>query len=310
MPSSNRGAFSRGNGTITVIEEPVMRSYRRRAKVVFYVTWVITAVLAATVAASRWHPIIALLAGIICGYILGAAAGVIVAAWPVLRAIWWWTPETILTGSLVYGWVELADHTTLPIRLAATAAIVGIPAAIKPVRTRIHQATWCLVTRHRIRTCFSEFIITNRTGSLPLILWARPTPVGERVWIWLRPGLCIDDLHNRLDKIAVACWATAALADAASVSNAAFVRLDIKRRDVLTGTITSPLLDMIKSGSPATGRDTTEIPTALDLPQVPASEVIPVRPTPLKRPDHPKTPSAASPPAPAASDGSDITDWI
>ena len=208
MPSSNRGAFGRGNGTITVIEEPVMRSYRRKAKIVFYVTWVITAVLAATVAASRWHPIIALLAGLAAGFITGAIAGTIVAAWPVIRAIWWWTPETILTGSLVYGWIELAGHTTLLIRLAATAAIVGVPAAIRPVRTRLHQVSWCLVTRHRIRTCFSEFIITNRTGSLPLILWARPTPVGERVWIWLRPGLSLDDLHNRLDKIAVACWAS------------------------------------------------------------------------------------------------------
>ena len=75
MPNSNRGMFGRGNGTITVIEEPVMRSYRRKAKIVFYVTWVITAVLAATVAASRWHPIIALLAGLACGFILGAAAG-------------------------------------------------------------------------------------------------------------------------------------------------------------------------------------------------------------------------------------------
>ena len=93
-------------------------------------------------------------------------------------------------------------------------------------------------------------------------------------------------------------------------SNAAFVRLDIKRRDVLTGTITSPLLDMIKSGTPATERDTAELPTALDLPQVAASEVTPIRPTPLKRPDHPRTPAPASPPAPAASDGSDITDWI
>ena len=130
------------------------------------------------------------------------------------------------------------------------------------------------------------------------------------MWIWLRPGLSLDDLHNRLDKIAVACWATAALAEAASASNAAFVRLDIKRRDVLTGTITSPLLDLIKSGTPATERDTAEIPTALDLPQVPASEVTTTRPAPLKRPDHPKTPAPASPPAPAASDGSDITDWI
>jgi hypothetical protein len=72
---------------------------------------------------------------------------------------------------------------------------------------------------------------------------------------------------------------------------------------------------MIKSGTPATQRDTTEIPTALDLPQVPASEVTasavpPAWPTPLKRPGHSRTPAPASPPAPAASDGSDITDWI
>jgi len=304
------GRGNRGTGTITVIEQTVMRSYRRKAKIVFYVTWFIVTVLAATVAASKWHPVIALLAGLSLGFVIGGIAGAVVAAWPVIRAIWWWTPETVITGSVIFGWIELAEHTTLVYRLAVTAAITGIPAAFRPVRTRINQGLWCLVTRHRIRTCFSEFIITNRTGSLPLILWARPTPVGERVWIWLRPGLSLDDLLDRLDKIAVACWATAALAEAASRSNAAFVRLDIKRRDVLTGTITSPLLDMIKSSSPATERDTAEIPTALDLPQVPAAEVIPVRPTPLKRPDHPRTPAPASPPAPAASDGSDITDWI
>jgi hypothetical protein len=310
MPNSNRGS-GRGTGTITVIEEPVLRSYRRKAKIVFYVTWVIIAVLAATVTASRWHPLIALLAGLALGFVTGAAAGAIVAAWPVIRAIWWWTPETLLAGSLVFGWIELAEHTTLVYRLAVTAAITGIPAAFKPVRARINQALWCLVTRHRIRTCFSEFIITNRTGSLPLILWARPTPVGERVWIWLRPGLALADLQTRLDEIAVACWATTALADTASRSNAAFIRLDIKRRDVLTGTITSPLLDMIRPGTPAAQRDTIPIPAALDLPQVPASEVTaPNRPTPLKRPDHPKMPAPASPPAPAASDGSDITDWI
>ena len=144
---------------------------------------------------------------------------------------------------------------------------------------------WCLITRHRIRTCFSEFIITNRTGSLPLILWAIPTPVGERVWIWLRPGLSLDDLLGRLDKIAVACWATAATAEAASSGNAAFIRLDLKRRDALTGTITSPLLEAIKAGNPPALRDPVPVPTALDLPQVTASEVTPVKPTPLRRPD-------------------------
>ena len=167
-------------------------------------------------AASKWHPVIALFAGLAFGFITAAIIWAVVAAWPVIRAIWWWTPETLLAGSLVFGWIELAEHTTLVYRLAFTFAITGIPAAFRPVRSRIHQALWCLVTRHRIRACFSEFIITNRTGSLPLILWARPTPVGERVWIWLRPGLSLDDLLDRLDKIAVACWATAALAEAAS----------------------------------------------------------------------------------------------
>ena len=75
MPNSNRGAFSRGSGTITVIEEPVLRSYRRKAKIVFYLTWVIVATLAATVAASRWHPILALLAGLAAGLITAAIAG-------------------------------------------------------------------------------------------------------------------------------------------------------------------------------------------------------------------------------------------
>jgi hypothetical protein len=32
--------------------------------------------------------------------------------------------------------------------------------------------------------------------------------------IWLRPGLDLEDLLNRLDKIAVACWASAAVAEA------------------------------------------------------------------------------------------------
>ena len=128
MPSSNRGMSGRGNGTITVIEEPVMRSYRRKAKIVFYVTWVIRRPgrhRGRQQMAPDHRP--ARRPGL--GFILGAAAGVIVAAWPVIRAIWWWTPETVITGGLVFGWIELADHTTLPIRLAATAAIVGIPAA-------------------------------------------------------------------------------------------------------------------------------------------------------------------------------------
>jgi hypothetical protein len=96
MPSSNRGMFGRGNGTITVIEQPVMRSYLRKAKIVFYVVLVITATLTATVAASKWQPLLALFAGLVLGTAIAAITAGIVAAWPVIRAIWWWTPETAL----------------------------------------------------------------------------------------------------------------------------------------------------------------------------------------------------------------------
>ena len=307
MPNSNRGAFSRGYGTITVIEEPVMRSYRRKAKIVFYVTWVIVAALAATVAASRWHPIIALLAGLAAGLITAAIAGAIVAAWPVLRAIWWWTPETALCGGLIFGWIELAEHTTLIYRLGAIVLIIGVPAAIKPVRTRLHQLTWCLVTRHRIRTCFSEFIITNRTGSLPLILWARPTPVGERVWIWLRPGLALEEMQDRLDKIAVACWASTAVAEAASRSNAAFVRMDIKRRDALTGTITSPCWS---SSTPAPPPPSGTRPTCPPRWTCPRSPPAKSPPSSRRASRVPTTPRCLPRHHPLPRSRSDISDWI
>ena len=100
----------------------------------------ITGLLAATVAASKWHPILALAFGLALGLITGAIAGAVVSAWPVLRAIWWWAPEIVLTTSLVFGWIELAEHTTLIYRLAFVAAITGVPAAIKPVRTRLYRS--------------------------------------------------------------------------------------------------------------------------------------------------------------------------
>ena len=113
MPNSNRGMFGRGNGTITVIEEPVMRSYRRKAKIVFYVTWVIVATLAATVAASKWHPVLALLAGLAVGLITAAIAGRHrgrLAGHPRHLVV---DPRNRPRGGLIFGWIELAEHTTL-----------------------------------------------------------------------------------------------------------------------------------------------------------------------------------------------------
>ena len=65
MPKSNRGgSFGRRSGTVTVIDEPVRRSSIRTAKIVFHVLWPVIGLLSATVLASKWHPILALFAGI------------------------------------------------------------------------------------------------------------------------------------------------------------------------------------------------------------------------------------------------------
>ena len=59
--------------------------------------------------------------------------------------------------------------------------------------------------------------------------------------MFLRPGLSLDDIQQRADKLAAGCWASTVIADQASASNSALVRIDIKRRDPLTGIISSPL---------------------------------------------------------------------
>lgn len=268
--SSPRRPFGRNTGTVTVIEAKVHRSSARNARLAFILTAVIVGLLSAVVAASYMHPILALFLGALIGVPLGGLAWVLVRIWPVLRVLWWWTPEVGITTFLGAGWVQLANHTSGPVTLLVVALVVGVPAALPASRRALVAWTWCLVVRHRLRVCFAQFIIANQSGSLPLILWAKPTPVGERVWVYLRPGLSLADLEGRLDRIAVACHASTALIERASDGNAAYLRFDIKRREVLTAQVGSPLVDVIDPATTpaATDRPTPAVPTALDLPDV------------------------------------------
>lgn len=311
MPKSSFGFFGRngrrGGGTVTVIEQQVKRNYVRTAKITFFVLLPVIGLLTATIAAYYLPPIAAFLLGIVVGALVGAVAGAFVVAWPVLRVIWWWTPEILVVLAVGLAWVNLVDLLNpllAGLVFAIPAAVVGL---VPQPRRLVVALGWCLISRHRLRTCFNEFIVSNRTGSLPLILWAKPTPVGERVWVWLRPGLSLTQLTSNLDRIAVACWANQVTVEQASGSNAAFVRFDIKRRDALSGVITSPLVGLVDPGTSASSTPvppTVDIPTALDLDDIPAEEAAPVaKPAPKRA----KTPAPATA---AASSGSDIDDWL
>ncbi|MEO3781317.1 hypothetical protein ABGB16_31895 [Micromonospora sp. B11E3] len=296
----------KSHGTVTVIEARVHRSSARNARLAFILTAVIVGLLSAVVAASYMHPIIALFLGVLIGAPFGAVAWVLVRIWPVLRLLWWWLPEIVLTTVVLTFWVQVADHTSTPVTLVIVALVVGVPAAVPVTRRAIVAWTWCLIVRHRLRTCFRQFIIANQSGTLPLILWAKPTPVGERVWVYLRPGLSSADLEGRLDRIAVACHASTALVERASDGNAAYLRFDIKRREVLTAQVGSPLVDVIDPDTPATERPPAAVPTALDLPDVDTPTI--TLPTQPKK----AAPSAngSKPAASPSPDTDDVTDWI
>ena len=150
-----------------------------------------------------------------------------------------------------------------------SSCILGVPAVIPQTRRAFTASAWCLITRHRIRVCFSEFIITNRTGSLPLIFWAIPTPVGERVWIWLRPGLALADLQNR------------ARPDRGRLlGRHRYRRIRLRHptphscgwtsngANAFTAPAVTPLLNLITPGTPPRDHEDMPVPTALDLPDV------------------------------------------
>ncbi|MGW0802736.1 hypothetical protein [Nonomuraea sp. NPDC002799] len=231
--------------------------------------------LAATVLAEYWHPIIALILGGAIGAAVALPVAAVIALWPVLRVLLWWLPEILTTAGLVYGFMIMAQHTTMHVRLVVIITL-ALPFAFPQVRRPVIKLGWCVISRHRIRTCFAEFIIGNNRASLPFVLWARPTLVGESVWLWLRPGLAMSDLENRLEQIAAACWADKVTAERASASNSALVRVDISRRDALTGRVVSPLTGEFSTD--AAGLAATLVPDSgnggLDLNDVTEASVL------------------------------------
>jgi hypothetical protein len=282
---SGIGLGARRGGTVTVIEQNVSRNYARRALVSFFIVGAIVALLAATVASHYMHPILGALLGTVIGAVVGFSVAVVVFIWPVLRVFWYWSIEIILGLAVVYGWTGLMQATSLPLSLVIVVLVVGVPATVPALRHRIMALVWCVIVRHRLRVCFSEFIITNRYGSLPLILAARPTPAGERVWVWLRPGLALKDLEPQIEKIAVTCWAEEAQVTL-SGRRATLVRIDIRRRDPLAQKVSSPLPGVVKRAWANLNRRTGSAgmldvtptspgmpPVGLDLPDVPDDDI-------------------------------------
>ncbi|MDQ3885660.1 MAG: hypothetical protein M3308_01255 [Actinomycetota bacterium] len=160
--------------------------------------------------------------------------------------LWRWRIELMVLTVLVITWAWLVDR--LPTwgawlcLLGTLAVLLAVPVSRRYVLRRI----WCVISRHRVRKCFVQARVMTHEGLLPLFIWTRPTPVGERLRIWLRPGLSVRDIETTTDRIAAACWARDARVQV-HPKRVSTVWVHVIRRDPLAGSgqISSPLLDGI-----------------------------------------------------------------
>ena len=109
-------------------------------------------------------------------------------------------------------------------------------------RRFITRRFWCILARHRIHRLCYEARLHTRSGRLPLVLWIRPTQVGERAWVLCRAGISAEDFQDRTEHLRAACYAR----DARATRHRRWshlVTIDIIRRDTLaaSNTISSPL---------------------------------------------------------------------
>ena len=114
--------------------------------------------------------------------------------------------------------------------------------AVPHSRRFITRRAWCVLARHRLQRLCYEARLHTRSGRLPLILWTRPTKVGERTWVLCRAGICAEDFDAHIGELRAACYAR----DARVTRNRRWSHLltiDIIRRDTLAAReiIASPL---------------------------------------------------------------------
>lgn len=166
----------------------------------------------------------------------------------VIVALWHWRWEFVVTiaAYAVHTRLVQAGLTHLvAVLVMATFAVALV--AFRPSRRFLRNRFWCVVTRHRLRVCLRELRTLNHSGNAALILAARGTKEGEVVWLWMRPGLSVESIENRLEAIAAACWARDARVTR-SHRLAALLRVDVLRRDPLAQAHEeSPLLGVAKN---------------------------------------------------------------
>jgi hypothetical protein len=157
--------------------------------------------------------------------------------------LWRLRTEVALTAVAVVLWLRLESLVGAAVAFVLLTVVLTLLAAIPATRELILAHGRCTLTRHQLYAAFREIRATTRNGRLPLVMWIRPTPEGERAHIFCRPGICAEDLAASTERLEAACWARAVRV-IVNERHPQWVVLEFVRRE-LPPVITGPLLPRI-----------------------------------------------------------------
>jgi hypothetical protein len=155
---------------------------------------------------------------------------------------WRWRTELITISGLLAALYWLSRQITITWAAVVLAAAIGILFAVPWTRRLVIARFWCVLARHRFHRLCWEARLHTRAGRLPVVLWTRPTKVGERLFVWCRAGIAAEDFEQHTGELRAACYAR----DARVTRNKSWsqlVTIDIIRRDTLAAKhqVSSPL---------------------------------------------------------------------
>ena len=124
-----------------------------------------------------------------------------------LVAAWRWRYEIILLAGLsAILTIGIIAIGVWPIIAGGTAMILAV-LLWPPARQFMLGRAWCVITAHRVRVGCAEAMIYSSRGKIPFILWTAHQPFGERVLLWCRAGISIDNFVTNRAMLTSACWA-------------------------------------------------------------------------------------------------------
>ena len=169
---------------------------------------------------------------------------------------WRWRTElTLLTGITAAVW-RLSYALTLTWAAMMLGALVLVLFVLPGPRRFTVRRFWCVLCRHRIQRLCYEARLHTRSGRLPLVLWTRPTKVGERAHVLCRAGICAEDFEAHIGELRAACYAR----DARGTRHprwSQLVTIDVIRRDTLAASheVASPLITLRPVQQPDAGTE-------------------------------------------------------